>query len=76
MPAIHVRNVPAGTIAGLRERARRHGHSMQQEIREILDAAAAEPLATETPPPIDLVTTHAGTTSTWRREEMYGDEGR
>lgn len=76
MPAIHVRNVSAGTISALRERAHRHGHSMQQEIREILDAAATEPLTTETPPPIDLVTTHTDTKSTWRREEMYADEGR
>jgi plasmid stability protein len=76
MPAIHVRNVPERTIAALRERAMRHGRSMQQEVLEILQAAATEVGHAEQLVPIDLVTVTTSGTSTWRREEIYGDEGR
>jgi plasmid stability protein len=76
MPAIHVRNVPESVLAALRERAAHRGHSMQQELRAILEAAAAEPVAGEPPPPIRLVTTRTPGRSTWRREDIYGDEGR
>ena len=43
MGALHVRNVPESLIVALRERAERHGHSIQQEVLQILEAAAAEP---------------------------------
>lgn len=59
----------------LRERARRHGRSLQQELRVLLDAAesaqAHDPL-----PPIRLTTVRTAGTAAWSREEMYGDEGR
>jgi plasmid stability protein len=76
MPAIHVRNVPEHVAAAIRERAERHGHSMQQELLEILEAAATQPARGEKPPPIELVTVRTAGTSSWRREEIYGDEGR
>ena len=64
-----------GLVRILRERARRHGRSLRQEIQVILDAAehgsAADPL-----PPIRLTTVRTATSSTWSREEIYGDEGR
>jgi antitoxin (DNA-binding transcriptional repressor) of toxin-antitoxin stability system len=59
----------------LQERARRHGHSLQQELRVLLDAAEAgsghDPL-----PPIPLTTVRTAGSSAWSREEIYGDEGR
>lgn len=76
MPAIHIRNVPESTVSALRERADRHGRSMQQEIREILDAAAAEPVPSQAPSPVQLVTANTSVRTTWRREDIYGDEGR
>ncbi|WP_166350843.1 FitA-like ribbon-helix-helix domain-containing protein [Phytoactinopolyspora limicola] len=51
MAAIHIRDVSDSTLAALRERAARHGHSMQHEIRRILDAAAREPVEGERPEP-------------------------
>lgn len=68
MPAIHVRNVPEATVAALRERAERHGRSLEHEVLEILENAAAEPA------PVRLVTTTTSVTSAWRREDIYGDE--
>jgi plasmid stability protein len=77
MVAFNVRNVPERVAAALRERARRHGRSLQQELLMILESAAAEPTSgTSTPPPIRLKTVRTGGTPTWSREEIYGDEGR
>jgi antitoxin (DNA-binding transcriptional repressor) of toxin-antitoxin stability system len=64
-----------GLVRILRERARRHGRSLQQELRAILDTAengtGPAPL-----PPIRLTTVRTAGSSTWSREEIYGDEGR
>lgn len=76
MAAIHVRNVPEPVVAALRERAARHGHSMQQEIRQILQAAAADQVPPEPVEPIPLQTVRTGSTAGWGREEIYGDAGR
>lgn len=76
MAAIHVRDVPETVVAALRERADRHGHSMQQELRDILTAAANEPPETEAVRPVRLTTVRTGGRSTWRREEIYDDQGR
>ena len=76
MPAIHVRNVPESLIIALRERAERRGLSMQRDILEILQAAAAEPVAVEVRSPIQLIKVKTSGTSTWRREDLYGEDGR
>jgi len=62
-------------ITTLRERARRHGLSLEQELSALLAAAEAEPADTALPP-IRLTTVRGAGTSTWSREEIYGDEGR
>ncbi len=76
MTALHVRNLPESVVTALRERAARHGWSMQQEIRQILEAAAKSPPAGELPRPVRLTTVRTAVTSTWGREEIYGDAGR
>jgi plasmid stability protein len=76
MVAFNVRNVPEPVAAALRERAGRHGHSLQQELLLILESAAAEPMSGTATPPIRLTTVRTAGTSTWSREEIYGDEGR
>lgn len=73
--ALHVRNLPEKVVTALRERAARHGHSMQQEIRQILEAAAAEAPPREELEPIRLTTVRTPGGSTWR-EDLYGDAGR
>jgi len=59
----------------LREHARRRGHSVAQKLRAILGtaekAAGAEPL-----PPVRLAMARTSGSSTWSREEIYGDDGR
>jgi len=76
MTAIHVRNVPESVVTALRERAARHGQSMQQEIRQVLEAAATMPPTLEAPEPVRLTTVRTAGTSTWAREDIYGDAGR
>lgn len=74
MAAIHVRNVPAPVVAALRERAEWHRQSMQQEIRQILEEAAVERPPGKDIEPLQLTTVRTAATSTWRREEIYGDD--
>jgi antitoxin (DNA-binding transcriptional repressor) of toxin-antitoxin stability system len=64
-----------GLVRILRERARRHGRSLEQELRAILDTAgnAPEPALL---PPIRLATVRTAGNASWSREEIYGDEGR
>jgi plasmid stability protein len=76
MPALHIRDVPEPVLAALRERAERHGHSMQQELRDILRAAADDIPSPRSQPPLRLTTVRTSTTSAWSREEIYGDDGR
>jgi antitoxin (DNA-binding transcriptional repressor) of toxin-antitoxin stability system len=59
----------------LRERARRHGRSLEQEFRAILDLAE-NGIETAPLPPIRLATVRTAGSSSWSREEIYGDEGR
>lgn len=42
MPTLTIRNVPADTVDTLKALARRQGRSMEQEVRELLDAYTAE----------------------------------
>jgi len=64
-----------GLVRILRERAKRHGRSLQQELRAILETAEKGPAAAPLPP-IRLATVRTAGRSTWPREEIYGDEGR
>jgi plasmid stability protein len=64
-----------GLLRILRARAGRHRRSLAQELRAILGLAengtGAEPL-----PPVRLDTAQTSGSSTWSREEIYGDECR
>ncbi|MGH9071419.1 MAG: FitA-like ribbon-helix-helix domain-containing protein [Acidimicrobiales bacterium] len=76
MTALHVRNVPESVVTALRERAVGHGQSMQQEIRQILEAAAKASPPRGAPEPVSLITVRTSVTSTWDREEIYGQADR
>jgi plasmid stability protein len=77
MVAFNIRNVPGPVAAALRERARRHGRSLQQELLAILESASEEPVSgQETLPPLQLTTVKSGGSSAWSREDIYDDGGR
>lgn len=44
MPTLTIRNLPEQSIVRLKDLARRHNRSMEQEAREILNAATADRL--------------------------------
>lgn len=76
MPALHVRDVPEATVAAIKRRAARRGHSMQQELREVLEHAAAEPVAGSRPRLLDLRTVTTGRTEPLDRADFYDDDER
>ena len=76
MPALHVRDVPEPVMAALRERAAARNRSVQAEVREILEHAAAEPPVPVVVDPLNLVTTRTSSDTTWSRDEIYDDSAR
>ena len=42
MPTLTIRNVPAGIVRSLKALAHRRRHSMEQEVRELLEAYVSE----------------------------------
>jgi len=76
MKAIHIREVPSETVEALKRLARGNHRSLQGELRDILEKASRRAPEPDTDSDLDLVTVRTGSTSTWRREDMYGDSGR
>jgi plasmid stability protein len=76
MPALHIRDVREETVAAIKRRAARHGHSVQQELREVLDKAAGEPIAGARPRPLHLRTVATGRTGAFDRADFYDDDER
>ncbi len=42
MAQVHIRNLKADVVARLKTRARRHGRSLQAELKEILETASRQ----------------------------------
>lgn len=76
MAAVHVRNVPDEIVARLERMAAANGHTMQEEILRILEEATRDIRDTQPLPPIRLVMAPAPAQGRWRREDIYGDDGR
>lgn len=71
MTAVHIRDVPEETLARLKVRASRNGRSMQKELLDVLDRAAAEPLPRRRRGPLNIVTVNTGHTEPWDRADIY-----
>ena len=76
MPALHVRDIPEETIAAIKQHAARRGHSMQQELREVLERAATEPIVGGRTRPLNLTTVATDRTSPFDRDDFYEDDER
>jgi plasmid stability protein len=77
MPAIQIRDVSPEVIAALKRRAARNERSLEGELRYLLGAIAREEPPPGPLPPIQLkLSRGAALPTTWRREEIYGDDGR
>jgi nucleotide-binding universal stress UspA family protein len=62
----------ARLIAALRARARKHGLTLEEELRMILDKAESQP--PRPLPPIQLKTVRTGIAKPITREDLYDDE--
>jgi plasmid stability protein len=76
MPAVQIRDLSPDVIAALQRRAARHERSLEGELRHILASIAREELPTSPLPPLELKLSSASLEANWRREEIYGDDGR
>lgn len=76
MPALHIRDVPDETVAAIKRRAARHGHSVQQELREVLERVAAEAVAGGRPRRLSLRTVSTGQVESFDRADFYDDDER
>lgn len=76
MPALHIRDVPEETVEAIKRRAARRGHSMQQELREVLDQAAAAPPPGSRPRRLALRTVTTGSAEAFDRADFYDDDER
>ncbi len=45
MPTLTIRNVPQRTVRSLKALARRNAHSMEQEVRDLLETSVSERMA-------------------------------
>ena len=64
------------TEAGSKRRAALHGRSVQQELRDILDRAAAEPVHAVLPRRLELRTVTTGRAKAFDRSTFYGEDER
>lgn len=76
MKSILIRNLQPDTLAALKRLASSHRRSLQGELLTILDKAArqAPPEGEDDEP--SWITVETDRSSTWPRDEIYGDEGR
>lgn len=63
-------------MAAIKRRAARHGRSVQQELREVLERVAAEPVAGGRPRRLRLRTVATGHGESFDRADFYDDDER
>lgn len=76
VPALHIRNLSRATLVALEHRAHLHQRSLEAEVQEILEQAAAEPHEPALPRRIDLISVNTGRTEPFDRADFYGDDER
>jgi plasmid stability protein len=76
MPAVQIRDLPTEVLAALKRRAARHERSLEGELRHILATIARQEPASSPLPPIELKLSESSAETSWRREDIYGDDGR
>ncbi len=76
MHSILIRNVSPATLRALKQLARSHHRSLQGELHAILERAVRQAPASDGPKSLELITVKTKGSSSWSREEIYGDDGR
>jgi plasmid stability protein len=76
MPSLHVRNLDDAVIAALKRRAAAANRSLEGELRQILQEAAAHAQGGRRPRRLHLHEVELGGASRVSRSEIYGDAER
>ena len=76
MSSIHIRGVAQDTLDALKRLARSHDRSLEEELRAILERAARMAPLEPGVPELKLVTVKVGGSSSWNREDIYGEDDR
>jgi plasmid stability protein len=76
MAAVQVRDVPDEVVKALEQRAAAHERSLEGELLVILVEAAFYTPPPEELEPLRLNMATGPTHGAWRREDLYGDDGR
>ena len=76
MAAVQIRDLPTEVLGALKRRAARHERSLEGELRHILATIARQEPPASQIPPIELKLSKASAGTSWRREDIYGDDGR
>jgi plasmid stability protein len=76
MAALQIREIAPEVVAALERRAARNERSLEGELRHILSMIAREEAPPPPLPPLHLKLSQASPPTAWRREDIYGDDGR
>lgn len=68
--------MPEETVAAIKRRAARHGRSVQQELLEVLERVAAEPVLGGRPRRLNLRTVATGHVASLERADFCDDDER
>ncbi len=75
MAALHIRDVEPALLAALRASAELHHRSVQGEVKAILESVLAHP-DPGSRQALKIHLAEVGAPVTYRREDLYGDDGR
>jgi len=76
MKSILIRNISPKTLSSLKRLARINHRSLQGELHAILEHAVRTEISMPEEENLDLITVKTGGKASWKREEIYGDQGR
>ena len=76
MKSILIRDIDPEILIALKRLARMHNRSLQGELHEIVKRAARFAPETGDSDDLEIVTVKTEGGSSWRREDIYGNEGR
>jgi len=78
MSSLLIREIPEHTLKALKRRAVRHHRSLQKEVIQLLEEGARMTPPGNDPEPrtLQLKTVKTGGRTSWKRSEIYGEDGR
>ena len=76
MKSIHIRDIDEKILDSLKLLAEMHHRSLQGELHYILEETAKKASLFKNNKEFEITTVRRGLSTTWRREELYGNQDR